>query len=56
MKPTQSQHKMFPMPKKMSPYVSYQLVNSHTSNPQTLTIQFSVYSFDLSTTGQHTDL
>lgn len=33
MKPTQSQHKMFPLPKKMSPYVSYQLVNSHLQPP-----------------------
>lgn len=47
--------KCFHYPKKC-PLMFLINLSTHTSYPQTLTIQFSVYSFDLSTTGQHTDL
>ena len=50
MKPTQSQHKMFPLPQKMSP-VSYQLVNSRLLPPNPDNSVFCPYSFNLSTTG-----
>lgn len=56
MKPTQSQHKTFPLPQKMSPYVSYQLINSHLLPPNPDNPVFCPYSFDLSTTGWHIDL
>lgn len=56
MKPTQAQHKTFPLPKKMSPCVSYQLINSHLLPPNPDNPVFCPYSFDLSTTGWHIDL